>query len=381
MKNLKSLLITVLTISILCLPSCKDYTTADDGNSGNPASAEDTESTVQSESVESQISIKDTVDYDIDLFNFKGVAYITCGGEKVYSSCSGYADEEEKVKITEDTAFNIGSVTKQFTAAAVLMLQEQGKISVNDTLDKYFPEYEDGKEITVHHLLSMRSGIPNYIEMAESGVDVEKISKASFEENKKFIESWILSQKLKFNPDEHFEYSNSNYFLLAEIIEKVTGAEYHKYIQENIFDKLGMSSTAFSENWSDSTGTKAEPFNQIESEQWSEISGIAFGCGDIISTAPDLTKWAESLINQTLINEESYKLMISNYSNSSDSFQYGYGVMLSDGIIYHNGNIGSYFSNLTIAPETHTVMVMLNNTHFNNIDSVSKRISSDLADL
>ena len=123
-----------------------------------------------------------------------------------------------------------------------MILQERGKLSVNDKLNKYFPDYKYGGKITLENLLQMRSGIPEYIseDMYSTLLNEKALLKNSAEQNKKYFEKRILSEKLRFDPDSRFEYSNSNYYLLGEIVEKASGTSYHKFIKKEIFDKLGI---------------------------------------------------------------------------------------------------------------------------------------------
>ncbi len=173
---------------------------------------------------------------------FSGVVLVTKNVKTVCEAAKGTENKFSNKKITADTKFCIGSVSKQFAAAAILLLRQDGQLSVDDKLSKYFPDYRYGNELTIRHLLDMRSGIREFY-------DVEYIDDAftelptgelrglitndnTVEENREILEDWLLRQPLEFEPDTAFEYSNSNYFLLARIVEIVSGQSYNEFLRE-----------------------------------------------------------------------------------------------------------------------------------------------------
>ena len=184
---------------------------------------------------------------------------LTCSGTMVVATDKDtiylYAEDEKekdgKTLESQDTVFDLGSISKTFTAVAVLQLTEKGKIKLDDTLDKYFPEYETGKKITIDNLLHMRSGIPDYNNNPDpfwniSGEDAanKKLSDVYFDRisDEEFLKA-LYQAPLGFEPGTQYEYSNTNYHLLAFIIEKVSGMKYCDYVKKNIFDKCGMKKT------------------------------------------------------------------------------------------------------------------------------------------
>lgn len=183
----------------------------------------------------------------------------TCTGTLVVATDEDiiylYAEKElEKDGMTlesQDTVFDMASVSKTFTAVAILQLNEKDMLSLDDTLDKYFPEYEEGKKITINNLLHMNSGIPDYCNnpdsfwnISEADAVEQKLSDVFLDKitDEEFLQA-LYKAPLDFEPGTQFEYSNTNYHLLAFIIEKVSGMKYCDYVKENIFDKCGMTKT------------------------------------------------------------------------------------------------------------------------------------------
>ena len=157
-------------------------------------------------------------------------------GKAIYSKGFGMANLENSVPNAPEHVFEIGSITKQFTAVAILMLEEQGKLSVNDEMTKYIPEYPtQGKTITIHHLLNHTSGIQSYTGMA-SFRTLARTDMTPTELIDKF-----KNEPMEFDPGSQFKYNNSGYILLGHIIEVVSGKSYEDFIQTNIFDTLGMA--------------------------------------------------------------------------------------------------------------------------------------------
>lgn len=180
-----------------------------------------------------------------------GTLVVATDKEVIYLYAENATEKDGVTYESQDTVFDLGSVSKTFTAVAVLQLVEKGKIKLDDTLDKYFPAYETGKKITVDNLLHMRSGIPDYNTNPDpfwniSGEDAanQKLSDVYFDRisDEEFLQA-LYQAPLGFEPGTQYEYSNTNYHLLAFIIENVSGMKYCDYVKKNIFDKCGMTKT------------------------------------------------------------------------------------------------------------------------------------------
>lgn len=275
-------------------------------------------------SSEKEQSIRET----IDSYDFDGVIYAEKEGQLIYTFAQGTLENGESV--TVNSSMPIGSVSKQFCAAAVLSLSEKGQLSLDDGLDKFFPEYEEGRRIKLYHLLSMRSGIPELSD--ELDITVDKTEK----ENTALIKSWVFNQSLIFEPGKTFMYNNTNYVLLANIVEQVSGKNYNEFLRENFFNPLGMNHT----------GTIAE---LDQSYEWSKgmvveqvdlQPGLTKGCGDVISNAYDMKLWMDALSEGEAISQESYRAMTNDQYGQN---YYGYGMFLDiRGGVGHPGMIGIY---------------------------------------
>lgn len=309
--------------------------------SGNNSSVSDNSSDIDTESAEEILH-----DYE-----FGGVMYAVKNGKVLSSYADGTLENGEAITI--DTPMPLGSVSKQFCATAILLLQEQGKLSVDDTLDKYYPEYDNGKEITLENLLSMRSGVPDYSDDLYNVVSVDKTD----EENTASVKEWLFAKQLSYSPGSVFEYSNSNYFLLANIVEQISGKKYIDFLRENVLSPLGMTHTGFideltsSPAWADGLTYKKLDYQP----------GLTKGAGDLISNATDMTIWINALNSGKVLSDESYKAMTADYS---PSMHYGYGLyvdFMGDGI-GHPGSNGIYTSIDYINSDENMTLFLASNT-------------------
>ncbi len=293
-----------------------------------------------------QVSAQSYLDEQMEKNDINGVVYVTKNGGAVCQSARGMANTSEAKELAIDTLFPIGSNSKQFCAAAVLMLQEQGRLNVDDPVTKYFPEYTTASDVTVKDLLTMRSGIRNHLEglFAEYTLTED----ATSEENKQTILEWLYAQKLEFKPNTGFSYSNSNYLLLSIIVEKVSGQSYAEFIKENIFAPLGMADSGFYEELTDHPDL-AEHTGGSDMFIDPEFKGLIQGSGDLVSNAKDMDKWMTSLRECRILSEKSIAEMTKNYSQRNG---YGYGIRVQeDGGLCHDGAIVTYLSFVLTYPE------------------------------
>jgi CubicO group peptidase (beta-lactamase class C family) len=167
-----------------------------------------------------------------------GIAVLVArDGNVLYRKGFGFSDIKNKISVTPDTKFRLGSVTKQFTAAAILKLQENGLLSVNDKLSKFIPDFPRGDEVTIPKLLTHISGIHSYTDKDDF---IGKVTKTISPDS---LVNLIKKDPYDFNPGEKWQYNNSAYFLLGYIISKVSGKPYAQYLKENFFDPLHMDNT------------------------------------------------------------------------------------------------------------------------------------------
>ena len=319
---------------------------------------------------------------------FSGAVYAVYHGREIFDEGSGQATD--RIKNGSDVAYGVASITKQFTAAAIMQLYQDGKLSLDDTLDKYFPDYRFGSRITLSQLLCQRSGIPDY--MVDTAGDIVVVScynggdkyttidpGKSAEENIKRIRDFFLSRDLLFEPGSRFDYSDSNYALLAEIISQVSGMSYHQYIREHIFKPLKMEHSAFIDDYDSEEIPKVAETDRYEfSMDYYSVAGAEYGCGDILTTPKDLYRWYKALTHGKVVKKELYEQMIENYSPEEQE-GYGYGLMMSDTsdskTIFHYGYIPSYYSTILFIPEYDYFQVVLSN----HATGYPHRMASDMA--
>ena len=306
---------------------------------------------------------------------FSGVIRVTKNGKTVCETAEGTENNSSKEAITTDTRFCIGSVSKQFAAASILLLQQDGKLSVDDKLTKFFPDYKCGDRLTVRHLLDMRSGIKEfydveYIDGAFTELPTGELrgvitNSNTVEQNRRLLEDWLLSQPLQFEPDSDFEYSNSNFFLLARIVEIVSGKSYNDFVRERIFEPLKMTHSTFIDD-TDLFGQPhlAEPTVVPQTV----YVGITMGLGDMISNASDIDRWLTSLKTQELLTEESLNMMATDYTNGDD-VNYGFGIRPIGQGLFHSGSFSTYLSMVYTDPETGLNIFAVTNDDINpNVD-------------
>ena len=251
-----------------------------------------------------------------------GTMVVATDEDIVYVYCEDGVEKDGVTRISQDTVFDIGSCSKVFTAVCILQLQEKGKLDINDTLDKYFPEYEAGRNITISNLLHMSSGIPDYLNNPEpfwniSGADAadQKISDILQDRvTDEDLLNAMYKAPLSFEPGTQFEYSNTNYRLLAFIIENITGMKYCDYVKENIFDKCGMKNTS-SMAIGDLTYVPQNYEEQVkkglsDKDGYPVCPNNSRGDGGIHSNLTDMVAFDRALFTGKLLNQDSMKILL-----------------------------------------------------------------------
>ncbi len=311
---------------------------------------------------------------------FSGTILIAKKGEIIEHSAYGMRDKSKGLKNGKKTIYDIGSVTKQFTAAAILKLEMQGKLSVNDPISKYFAEIpEDKKEITLHHLLNHTSGL-----VASIGGDYEEISETDFLNR-------VFALKLKSTIGEKFRYSNVGYSLLSIIIEKVSGMGYEAYLNRVIFRPAGMQNTGYIlPDWNSNSiakgYSKKQEHKKPNEEHWGKDGPFLNlkGNGGILSDAEDLFKWHTALLGNAILDEkakEKYFYPHTPEDASGESF-YAYGwVHMPFGpdrtAIWHNGGNGVFFTDFwRFVQEDIAVIVLSNKYRGAKDDIIAEKIST-----
>ena len=332
---------------------------ADTSGKAETSEVEETEAQIETEEpVKVDSELQSVLEDKLESMCFNGVAIVSKKGKILCLAANGKLSSGSKKDITVDTPFAIASCSKQFTAACVMILKQDGKLSVNDKLSKFFPEYKYGKNITVKNLLTMRSGIADFLNDNPSFKKYDVKKTASEKKNRKVTLKWIFSQELKFTPDDAYDYSNSNYFLLAEIVERVSGMSFADFIKERIFKPLGMNHTDVNENMAyspDLAVSDRDPWDlpgvpDDKAPLTIRVKGLNSGNGGLISTARDMDRWLTSLREYTVLSKSSVKEMSADYNE--DSSHYGYGVKVAkNGACWHVGALDYYAAYSYTIPE------------------------------
>ncbi|HLV86383.1 MAG TPA: serine hydrolase domain-containing protein [Candidatus Sulfotelmatobacter sp.] len=294
---------------------------------------------------------------------FMGTVAIALNGRLVFSDACGWADAEWNVKNTADTRFRTGSVAKQFTATAVLLLHEQGKFELSDPIGKYLPDLpESWRSATIHQLLTHTSGIPTYTQ----GPTFERMRRLGATP-KEMIDS-VRGQPLDFVHGTQFKYNNTGYILLGMLIEKLSGMSYERFVQENVFDRVGMKDSGFDEQHK-IIPRRARGYSLIkgtlQNADFLDTTG-AWSAGGFYTTVNDLILWSEALAHGKLLEPESTRRMFLVYPETVlQGMHYGYGVVLAErfghALQYHGGGITGFQSVLQRYPELSLVIAVLSN--------------------
>ncbi len=255
--------------------------------------------------------------------NGPGAVFLVAkNGKPIYEKAFGKANIELNTNLTNEYVFQLGSMTKQFTAIAILMLEEEGKLNTKDTISKYIPNYPSGNKITIHHLLTHTSGIKDFTKM-KSLRDI-----AQKEMTPKMMVDFFKNEPIDFVPGEKFDYNNSGYFLLGYIIELVSGASYEDFIEKYIFQKVGMNQSYYASD-RQIIDKRAYGYQKKESGYVNKTIinfSVPFSSGSLMSTTSDMLKWQNALNQNLLLYAETSKKAFSKYKlNNGEVFTYGYG--------------------------------------------------------
>ncbi len=273
--------------------------------------------------------------YDNGLFN--GTIMVTQNGETIYKNAFGFADKAANRALTNESAFYLCSVSKQFTTMAVMILKEQGKLDYDDTLSKYFPQYPDYADtVTIKHLMTHTSGVPDHYNLGAYKVGLN---------NQDVLELLVKQEKLNFSPGEKYQYSNGGYVMLAMIVEKVAGMPFHTFMDAAVFEPLGMNNTLVFDESSPTVDDRAVGYNMTGDLDDYEI--FTTGAGGIYSNIADLHLWDQSLYTEKLISKATLNEAFTPTTlNSGEISNYGYGWGISENegakSIQHSGSLSGY---------------------------------------
>lgn len=288
-------------------------------------------------------------------------------GKTVFQHGYGSANLEHKVLITPRTVFYIGSISKQFTAMCAALLEEEGKLSLDDDIRKHIPElpvYEH--TIRVRDLIYHTNGLPDYFSMWEnSGRQLEDVMNAEH-----VIQLLIQNPILSFQPGEKYSYSNSGYFLLSQIVERVSGMRFAEYAKQTIFTPLEMNHSHFHTDRYHVVPNRAMSYFKRDEDNFGVylLNYEIVGPGGLYTTVEDLTKWDMNFYHnklgkgkQTLID----KTLVSGKLNDGSKLDYAYGLQIGEyhgmKTVEHSGSLAGYRAYLMRIPEKRISVIILGN--------------------
>jgi CubicO group peptidase (beta-lactamase class C family) len=301
------------------------------------------------------------------------VAVGRAGGAPLLASY-GLANVELVVPHRPDGIFMIGSVSKHVTAVAILLLEEAGKLSTEDTIEAYFPELQDSDRITIEQLLTHSSGVADIYSLPRFGITAGRAG--SFED----AIADVVAAPLDFEPGTRFQYSNGGYTLLAAIVEQASGLEYGQFLAASIFDPLGMEDSAHDSPgpvvprrvagylpWGVDGLTPAMPI----------AGGWTAGAGSIWSSGEDLLAWASALHGGRILSEASYAKLVEDRGDG-----YGFGISIFErfgrAVLGHDGRVSGYASDLAHYPATGATIAVLSNVESVARDEIRRAVAAEI---
>jgi CubicO group peptidase (beta-lactamase class C family) len=312
--------------------------------------------------------------------HFMGSVLVARGDEVLFSGGYGMANLEHNVRNMPRTKFRIGSMTKQFTAAAILQLQEAGKLDVESPVSTYLAEYPNGDQITVHQLLNHTAGVPDYTSFPDF---LETVRQPTTLEE---LVTRFQDEPLEFTPGERYSYSNSGYVLLTQIIERVSGQSYTEYVREHIFEPLGMADSGYDNH--EAVLTNRASGYDFTGDDYVNAAFVdmtfAVGAGGLYSTVEDLYKWNRALDTQVVLSAPSLAAMFAPSTVVDESADppsyYGYGWEttghLGRKLIWHIGRLAGFVTMTARYPDEELLVLVLSNVGGASSDVIARDLAA-----
>lgn len=313
---------------------------------------------------------------------------IVKNGRTILAKGYGHADLENDVPATPETVYRIGSVTKQFTASAIMRLVEQGKLSLDDSLQRFFPNYPaQGNRVAVRNLLNHTSGIRSYTSMGPKWQRLMRLDLAPDS-----MLALFAPEPFDFKPGDEWRYDNSGFFLLGMIIEKVSAKTYGQYLQDEFFTPLHLTGTVYCEQ-APLIRHRAQGYAPRPNGEFTNAAPLSmtqpYAAGSLCSTVTDLAAWTIALSSGKVVSPRSYKEMTTpDTLNNGKPLTYGFG--LGTGTlgghrqVSHNGGINGFISELHHYPDDSLITVVLTNVEGNvapTLERLVARRALGIADL
>lgn len=297
-------------------------------------------------------------------------------GEKIYQQVFGIADLEEKIPVAANTNFRLASVTKEFTATAIMLLIERDKLRFNDNLTGIFPGFPSyGKKIKITNLLNHTSGLIDYEDLIPDTVTVQV-------QDKDILRMMMEQDSTYFEPGSEYRYSNSAYCVLAMVVEKISGESFAEFLKENIFTPLGMTNSIAYQKGISTVKNRAYGYSRkdgkfVRDDQ--SITSAALGDGGIYTSVNDLFKWDQSLYTGKLLP---LKMIHESFTrgtlNNGKKIDYGYGwhlkKFLGHEIVYHSGETRGFRNVIYRIPDLKFTVILLSNRNEGDTIGLAEKI-------
>jgi CubicO group peptidase (beta-lactamase class C family) len=326
---------------------------------------------VHSQSISTQI---DALMHKLaDRGQFNGSVLVADHGKIVYQHSFGVANAAKSIVFRPDTPCYLASLSKQYTAMAIMMLHKRHKLSYDDQLTKYFPEFPSyAQKITIRNLLNHTSGIVDYPKL---GLEHPGLT------NEEVLNALIKQARPQFPVNEKFEYSNSGYILLALIVEKVSGRPFRTFLKKEIFLPLGMKNSFVHDGSEPLPEKRAVGYNRFG--DLDDYTLLTFGEGGIYSTVGDLFKWDQALytgklIDQTTLNEAFKPAKLNDGRDSNYGFGWGIGTYENEPTLSHAGRFGGFNTYIKRFPQSRNTVIFLTNMGFMNMLSIGNALTGVL---
>ncbi|WP_284036501.1 serine hydrolase [Neobacillus sp. 114] len=360
LKKLGSLLL-VLTLATAGMSGCFGLIQTDKGSNNNAAK----EVKAQEINIEKELQRKKKVEQTklemnkqkvdalkqkihnyITANNISGTVTVSQNNQFIFNEGNGYANVEKKLPNDPSTTYPIGSITKIFVSTSIMMLQEQHKLSIQDPISKYIPNFPEGNQLLLYHFLTHTSGIQKL--HWNRGLNTPQ----------KLVQE-IEKAPLKFAPGTKWDYLDANYMVLGYVIEQVSGMPLQDFIQKNIISKVPMKDTGFITTKQplpyNSVSYLTKDDNKVDITQWLSATSL-FACGDIYSTAYDLSQFDYALMGGRLVSQDSLKQVLTPSPHS----KYGLGLYYDGDSAYSIGVLGGWYVMHTYYNDKTSIVVCLN---------------------
>lgn len=305
-----------------------------------------------------------------------GSVLVAYQGHVLLNKGYGMANIEHDIPNTPQTKFSIGSITKGFTAVAIMQLQERQLLNVQDYIAEYLGDYPNGDKITIHQLLTHTSGVPNHT----TSLEFWDTSMRHYSPTTEAVIQLFIDMELDFQPGERFGYSNAGYILLTAIIEKVSGLSYGAYLRKHILDPLGMTNTAYYDGRTllNNRASGYSVWKNMISPEHEDMSNALGACG-IYSTVEDLYLWNRAVYTDQILSFDSLENIFTTYHEYYGGYGWHIVEQEINGVsrkrVGHIGDINGFNANFIRYPDDDLVVILLSNVSITPVEQISEDLA------